>query len=184
MVCKPTSSTTSSQLPPSEILRCIYLRPHYNPRDVLAIEPPNGLTSTPAGINYPCMPGGRPSEYTAEVADAICEAIATEGALYRLCAQRDDFPAERTVYQWLERYPEFAQNYARARERQADRRNDEIVVIADEATDANLARLQIDARKWQASKLAPKKYGDKLALGGLDGGPLQVQVVKFTDDEA
>lgn len=32
-------------------------------------------------------------------------------------------------------------------------------------------RLQVDARKWAASKLAPKKYGDKLALGGDEAMP-------------
>jgi hypothetical protein len=26
------------------------------------------------------------------------------------------------------------------------------------------SKLQIDARKWKASKLAPKKYGDKMDL--------------------
>lgn len=107
----------------------------------------------------------RPSDYTDETAELICEEIAQGAALYRLC-ERDDMPAERTVYQWLERFPEFAQKYTRARDRQQDREVDHIVVIADEAEDANLARLRIDARKWRASKLAPKKYGDKMELGG------------------
>lgn len=111
-------------------------------------------------------PRGRPTDYTPELADLICEAIASGGALYKMCQDRDDFPAESTVYLWLQRYPEFSEKYARARERQADRRCDEIVTIADEATDAGLARLRVDARKWQASKLAPKKYGDKLEHGG------------------
>jgi hypothetical protein len=37
------------------------------------------------------------------------------------------------------------------------------------------SRLMMDARKWLASKLAPKKYGDKVAaeLSGPDGGPIQ-----------
>lgn len=105
----------------------------------------------------------RPSEYTDELGDIICDEIIAGGALYKLC-ERDDFPGERTVYQWLDRHPEFAQKYARARELQQDREADKIVVIADEAKDANLARLQIDARKWRASKLAPKKYGEKLDM--------------------
>ena len=104
---------------------------------------------------------GRPSSYTEEIADEICEALATGEALYLMCQAKAHWPAERTVYQWLEKNEDFAQKYARARERQADRRNEEIIVIADTATDANLARVQIEARKWQASKLAPKKYGDR-----------------------
>ena len=105
----------------------------------------------------------RPSEYTDEIADRICEAIIEGKALYKLC-KGDDFPSERVVYYWLDQFPEFVQKYERARELQQDRASDEIVEIADETTDPNKARLQIDARKWRASKLAPKKYGDKLDL--------------------
>jgi len=36
-------------------------------------------------------------------------------------------------------------------------------------------RLRVDSRKWLASKLAPKKYGEKVSaeLSGPDGGPIQ-----------
>lgn len=109
------------------------------------------------------MTMGRPSEFSAEIADKICEAIIEGSALYKICEQ-EGYPGERTVYQWLDRHPDFAQQYARARELQQDREADKIVVIADEATDPNKARLQIDARKWRASKLAPKKYGERIDL--------------------
>lgn len=121
---------------------------------------------------------GRPSDYSPDVADMICEAIASGGALYRLCEQ-DGWPAEGTVYRWLEKEQEFREKYARARERQADRRSDEIIHIADEAEDANLARLRVDARKWAASKLAPKKYGDKVTakhVGDDEDGPIRHEV--------
>lgn len=108
---------------------------------------------------------GRPSEYSDEIAEAICEAIAQGAALYRLC-EREDMPAERTVYQWLEAREDFAQRYARARARQQDREVDHIVEIADTEEDPQKARVRIDARKWRASKLAPKKYGDRVELGG------------------
>ena len=38
------------------------------------------------------------------------------------------------------------------------------------------SRLRVDARKWLLSKLAPKKYGDKIetTLQGPDGGAIQV----------
>ena len=86
------------------------------------------------------------------------------GALYRLCEELPDFPAERTVYRWLDTQPGFTQKYARARELQQDREAGKIVVIADEADDAAIARLRIDSRKWRAAKMAPKKYGDRLDL--------------------
>lgn len=118
---------------------------------------------------------GRPSGYSEEIADHICEQIAQGNALHILCSC-DGMPAERTVYQWLEKNPEFAQKYARARERQQDRSVDEIVEIADKCIDPNKARVQIDARKWRASKLAPKKYGDKLELSGNSENPLAVML--------
>ena len=101
------------------------------------------------------------TRYTSELADEICEEIAKGGALYLMCQEKENWPDESTIYRWIDANDDFREKYARARERQADRRNEEIIVIADTATDANLARLQIDARKWQASKLAPKKYGDR-----------------------
>ena len=106
----------------------------------------------------------RHTDYSDEIADRLCEEIAAGAALYRLCAENDDLPAERTVYQWLEANASFAQKYTRARERQQDREVDRIVEIADTEEDPQRARVRIDARKWRASKLAPKKYGDKLDL--------------------
>lgn len=128
---------------------------------------------------------GRPSSYTIEIADIICEAIAQGGALYKLCEERDDFPGERTVYQWLEVHEEFAQKYTRARARQADRSADEIVVIADTDPDPQRARNRMDARKWHSSKLAPKKYGDSTMLkhADADGEKLTIQVVEFREGD-
>jgi hypothetical protein len=93
-------------------------------------------------------------------------------------------------------YPAFCDLYARAREDQADTLADEIIAIADEqpeiiaVVDKKTGALiehkldgaflqwqknRIDARKWTAMKLKPKKYGDKLALGGDEGNPIKVE---------
>ena len=64
--------------------------------------------------------------------------------------------------------------YARARDQQAATYADDIVNIADTEQDPNKARVRIDARKWHASKLAPKKYGEKLELAGDPANPLMV----------
>jgi hypothetical protein len=39
------------------------------------------------------------------------------------------------------------------------------------------SRLRVDARKWFAAKVAPKKYGEKVQqeLSGPDGGPIQTK---------
>lgn len=95
--------------------------------------------------------------------DRVCLEIA-EGKSLRSICEADDMPSAETIRVWLIEDGEFSVQYARAREEQADFYADAIIDIADTAKDANLARLQIDARKWKASKLQPKKYGDKIDL--------------------
>lgn len=108
---------------------------------------------------------GRPSKYNDEMAEKICEKIANGRSLRSICAE-DGMPTTSTVCKWLIENKEFSEQYARARTRQADYFFEEIVEIADsvEADSAAVAkaRLQVDARKWAASKIAPKKYGDKV----------------------
>lgn len=126
---------------------------------------------------------GRPSAFTPELANEICDRISLGESLRAICAD-DHMPAERTVHRWLSQAPDcsdpddwtnaFRQQYAHAREVQADTFADKIVDEAFRATDASIGRLRMDALKWKASKLAPKKYGDKLAIGGdEDAGPIR-----------
>ena len=83
------------------------------------------------------------------------------------------------------RQPAFAEQYARAREEQADTNADEILEIADEyppkftddkgrvyldQTYIQWQKQRIEARKWTAMKLKPKKYGDRVAVEGVEGG--------------
>ena len=124
---------------------------------------------------------GRPSEYTQEIADSICEWLADGQSLRSIC-ESDEMPNKSTVFKWLDRHAEFGDQYARAREAQADALADEITDIADESDRDTVlktrpdgsqfeecnsewiarSRLRVDARKWVASKLKPKKYGDKV----------------------
>ena len=107
---------------------------------------------------------GRPSKYSDEMAEKICEKIANGRSLRSICAE-DGMPTTSTVCKWLIENKEFSEQYARARDKQADYFAEEIIEIADsaEAESAAVAKakLQIDARKCAASKIAPKKYGDK-----------------------
>lgn len=73
-------------------------------------------------------------------------------------------PDRSNVHKWLVEHEWFQDQYAKAKESQADTLADELIYIADTAKDVNLARLRIDTRKWVASKLKPKKYGDKLDM--------------------
>lgn len=118
--------------------------------------------------------------YTDQIAGEICRRIADGESLVEIC-KGSDMPSRSAVMDWLTIHEAFADKYAHARELQADYYADDIVRIADEAKDAQLARLQVDARKWKASKLAPKKYGDKLQTehSGPEGGPIQTQAVAW-----
>jgi hypothetical protein len=112
--------------------------------------------------------GRPPNPSNPQIKTRICLEIAEGKSLRSICLAHD-MPASQTVRVWLALDAEFAAQYARAREEQADYYADEIIEIADTAEDANLARLRIDARKWKASKLRPKKYGEKLDLTSDDG---------------
>lgn len=114
---------------------------------------------------------------TDEIKNEICDRIAEGESLVQICAD-SGMPARSTVFKYLRIDDEFADKYARAREAQADSFFDEIVSIADVEEDTNKARVRIDARKWAAGKLRPKKYGDRLAIGGDDDmDPIKTQEV-------
>lgn len=115
----------------------------------------------------------RPSEFTPETANLICERLADGESLRKICAD-EAMPDRNTVRRWLSQQPEFRVQYAHAREEQADVYAERIIEEAETATDASIGRLRMDALKWAASKLAPKRYGDKLAIGGdEDAGPIK-----------
>lgn len=139
---------------------------------------------------------GRPSTYNAEIAQRICERVAEGESVRKICAD-PDMPGLTAVFSWLNRHEDFAAQYARAKEEQAEKFADEIVEIADETPDlepvldreGNVVEMKIssayvswqknrvDARKWVASKLKPKKYGDRITseISGIDGRPVQVE---------
>lgn len=123
----------------------------------------------------------RPTDYTPEKAAEICVSIGEGRSLKGICVS-EDMPAQSTVYLWLTRHPEFSEMYAHAREEQAETLADEIVGIADAAgpDDVNAARLRVDARKWVAAKLKPRKYGEKITNEhtGPDGGPVKLERIE------
>lgn len=108
---------------------------------------------------------GRPSSYSQEMAERICSLIADGLSLRKVC-EADDMPDKETVRRWLIADEAFRAQYARARDEQADFYADELVEIADTEDDPAKARVRVDARKWVASKLKPKKYGERIEHGG------------------
>lgn len=126
------------------------------------------------------MPAGRPSEFSLDRAAEICSRLASGEPLTKIC--RDEhMPHVATVYRWMMADEKFREDYARAREDQADTLADEIQAIADEpmlgrktTTKENgdietvegdmieHRKLRVDARKWIAAKLKPRKYSDRV----------------------
>lgn len=115
------------------------------------------------------------TRFTQEVFDKICLRIANGESLRKICKD-DDMPNLTTVWKWLNNNPELDKQYMRAREEQAETLVDEMIDIADYKKDDTYldengkevinqeviarSRLRVDARKWVASKLKPKKFGD------------------------
>jgi len=146
---------------------------------------------------------GRPTVFNKNIADVICIRI-SEGQSLRQILKDEGMPAQSSVYEWLIAHPSFAEQYTRAREEQADTLADEIIAIADEqpeivaVVDKKTGALiehkldgaflqwqknRIDARKWTAMKLKPKKYGDKLQVAGSKDEPVEhkVEVMSLFD---
>ena len=136
-------------------------------------------------------------EYRQTITELICEEIANSDlSLWEVCDSIKEAPTGRTFARWIADDSELCQRYARAKELQADFMASQIRSIADtcrlgvkttvkasgtEKTTGDMverSRLQIDARKWLAAKLAPKKYGDKIdhTIGNPDGTPLDLTV--------
>lgn len=96
-------------------------------------------------------------------------------------------PAVRT---WLRKDPERAKLYDDARMDQAHSIVDQLIEIADTAdssvaADVAKAKLRVETRKWLASRLLPRVYGERMMteITGRDGGPVRLDL-KSMDDEA
>jgi hypothetical protein len=127
---------------------------------------------------------GRPSSFTEEQAEEICRRLADGESLRHICLLAH-MPSKTTILRWLDEIPSFRTQYAHAREKQADAFLDQIQEIAHDgrndweiqeaertgqdrivlhAEHVQRSRLRVDTLKWVMSKLAPKKYGDKLDI--------------------
>lgn len=123
---------------------------------------------------------GRPSDFHPETAALICERL-VEGQSLRTICLAEDMPSVASVFRWLGAQETFREQYAHAREAQADTLADEMLDIADDGSNDWMARpenkgggweengeaigrsrLRLDTRKWIAAKLKPKKYGEKI----------------------
>jgi hypothetical protein len=134
---------------------------------------------------------GRPTVYTPELGDRICELVATHDmGLRGLTALYPDLPDKSNINKWRRNDPEFRAKYAQDKCKQLEFMTEDLIDIADVGTNdwmevhdkegenigwrvngehIQRSRVRIDTRKWLASKLAPKMYGDALLPENKDG---------------
>lgn len=110
---------------------------------------------------------GRPTLYSEALAELICERIAAGESLNRMCGS-DGIPDATTVRKWIFDRADFAARCARARVDQADALLEEMADIEADtlsgAVDPQAARAVLSSKQWRASKLSPKRYGDRLEV--------------------
>jgi hypothetical protein len=117
------------------------------------------------------------TSYSDAIADEICRRL-SEGESLRSICRDDHMPDRQTVLNWQNNRPEFSAKCARARDAQADWLQDDMADIERDvltgALDPQAARVVLSSKQWRASKLAPKKYGDRQHLEhtGAEGSPL------------
>ena len=129
----------------------------------------------------------RPSEFTTEVGDAICDRLIEGESLRSICSD-DDMPAKSTVMKWLAsgQHPAFVDQYERAREMAADTDADDVAHYSRQAATgaikADAATAAINGLKWSAGKRKPKKYGEAVQMR-LSGAIGHFDASKYTDEQ-
>ena len=122
--------------------------------------------------------------------DEICVRV-SEGEALRNVLRAEDMPDKNTFYRWIRQDEAKREQYARAADERAEALFEDIIDIADNNTadrcsDNAIAvqrdRLRVDSRKWIASKLNPKKYGDKVDVTS-GGKEIKPQVLKIGGKE-
>lgn len=149
----------------------------------------NDQTTTSTENQVTTCKRGRKSSYTPELGTQICLEIAGGKSLRKVCSM-EGVPDMSTVLRWLadDDKEYFHKQYARACEARGVSLAEEAMEIVDQPvkTPLELAhnKAKADQRKWYASKLSPKRFGDKLAVGGADDlPPVQVQERELTEAE-
>lgn len=149
--------------------------------------------------------GRPPAKFNQKTADKFCGFLAIGESMRTVCA-RPGMPARTTIFKWLRENEEFTNQYARAKEEAADALVEEILDIADDGTNdwmekfgkkgdslgwvvngeaVQRSRVRIDARKFLAMKLKPKKYGDKLEVKSESNinGSVTHKLAELSDEE-
>lgn len=144
---------------------------------------------------------GRPSKYTPEIAQKMCEMLAEGIPLRQICRQ-EGFPEWRTVYDWMykddalgERGTGLSAAIAKAREIGQDAIAEQLWVDMLQEPERILSegggRIDPGFVQWQKAKAEiglkllakwnPKRYGDRVALAGDADNPIKIEAETQAD---
>ncbi len=141
----------------------------------------------------------RGNTYTDELADRICQLLASGVSLGRIC-KMDGMPARSTILGWVFVREDFREKYWLARKIQSEGLADEIIEIADDGRNdfmevegrngqtkvladhehINRSKLRMDARRFLLAKLQPERYGERLDVNHTGGVSAQL-IIKGRD---
>jgi hypothetical protein len=105
--------------------------------------------------------------YSKERGERVCFLISTHpGSLDKLKEIHPEIPNRNIIFEWRYKHPEFNELYLAAKQNQVDLYVEETFDLADRAFESSesiaKANMQINLRKWYASRLCPRIWGDKL----------------------
>jgi hypothetical protein len=99
--------------------------------------------------------------------EAICERLANGEPLAAICRDKG-MPTTRTFLLWADGDETIAAEYSRALQARAEwfaAEHDRIRKTAIDRDSAAAARVQLSGLEWQMSKMAPKRYGERIDVG-------------------
>ena len=102
--------------------------------------------------------------FTPEIAEQIIEGLENGLSLSKIC-RTENMPSRATVNRWFRSDVDFEAKCAAARARGQDVYIEKTEDLEDDVREGRLdpqsAKVILSSIQWRASKLAPKRYGDK-----------------------
>ena len=136
----------------------------------------------------------RPTDYTPELAERICQHIAGGESLRSFCRLPGE-PHVATVCRWIVKHDEFREQYTHAREAAGYAHGDGVIEVVEAVRngdiDAQTARAMMDGLKWAAERMAPKSHSSRQEIDHTTRGesiqPTRIEIVapqQKEDDDA
>lgn len=132
----------------------------------------------------------RPTKYTPELAERICQHIAGGESLRSFCRSPEE-PHVATVCRWIIKHDVFREQYAHAREAAGYAHGDGVIevveLLRDGAIDPQTAKAMMDGLKWAAERMAPKAHCTKQQIDHTTNGesltPTRIEIVAPSMDK-